>query len=62
MNVSKTQYLSIICFQIPDQARVAPSSSDPKSKFFELIQVRLYLEACSKSFPTNRTFPIGMNR
>ncbi|XP_011929719.1 PREDICTED: cap-specific mRNA (nucleoside-2'-O-)-methyltransferase 1 isoform X2 [Cercocebus atys] len=23
---------------IPDQARVAPSSSDPKSKFFELIQ------------------------
>uniref|UniRef100_A0A8C9ERA4 Cap-specific mRNA (nucleoside-2'-O-)-methyltransferase 1 n=1 Tax=Pavo cristatus TaxID=9049 RepID=A0A8C9ERA4_PAVCR len=25
-------------FQIPDQARVAPSSSDPKSKFFELIQ------------------------
>uniref|UniRef100_A0A8C9PC56 Cap-specific mRNA (nucleoside-2'-O-)-methyltransferase 1 n=1 Tax=Spermophilus dauricus TaxID=99837 RepID=A0A8C9PC56_SPEDA len=24
--------------QIPDQARVAPSSSDPKSKFFELIQ------------------------
>uniref|UniRef100_A0A8C6AGK1 Cap-specific mRNA (nucleoside-2'-O-)-methyltransferase 1 n=1 Tax=Marmota marmota marmota TaxID=9994 RepID=A0A8C6AGK1_MARMA len=26
---------------IPDQARVAPSSSDPKSKFFELIQVNL---------------------
>uniref|UniRef100_A0A3Q1LYF0 Cap-specific mRNA (nucleoside-2'-O-)-methyltransferase 1 n=1 Tax=Bos taurus TaxID=9913 RepID=A0A3Q1LYF0_BOVIN len=26
---------------IPDQARVAPSSTDPKSKFFELIQVSL---------------------
>ncbi|XP_037002106.2 cap-specific mRNA (nucleoside-2'-O-)-methyltransferase 1 isoform X3 [Artibeus jamaicensis] len=25
-------------WEIPDQARVAPSSSDPKSKFFELIQ------------------------
>ncbi|XP_069879954.1 cap-specific mRNA (nucleoside-2'-O-)-methyltransferase 1 isoform X3 [Dipodomys merriami] len=25
-------------WDIPDQARVAPSSSDPKSKFFELIQ------------------------
>ncbi|KAK2113876.1 Cap-specific mRNA (nucleoside-2'-O-)-methyltransferase 1 [Saguinus oedipus] len=25
-------------WEIPDQARVAPSSSDPKSKFFELIR------------------------
>lgn len=46
-----------ICFQIPDQARVAPSSSDPKSKFFELIQVRLYPGACFESFHTNRIFP-----
>ncbi|XP_067609214.1 cap-specific mRNA (nucleoside-2'-O-)-methyltransferase 1 isoform X1 [Pseudorca crassidens] len=30
---------------IPDQARVAPSSTDPKSKFFELIQAPV-LSAC----------------
>ncbi|ELW66103.1 Cap-specific mRNA (nucleoside-2'-O-)-methyltransferase 1 [Tupaia chinensis] len=28
----------VVPLEIPDQARVAPSSSDPKSKFFELIQ------------------------
>lgn len=26
-------------FQVPDQARVAPASSDPKSKFYELVKV-----------------------
>uniref|UniRef100_A0A452FYI8 Cap-specific mRNA (nucleoside-2'-O-)-methyltransferase 1 n=1 Tax=Capra hircus TaxID=9925 RepID=A0A452FYI8_CAPHI len=31
-------FLFAFLFQIPDQARVAPSSTDPKSKFFELIQ------------------------
>lgn len=30
-----------VYFQIPDRARVAPSSSDPKFKFFELIKVNL---------------------
>lgn len=44
-------------FQIPDQARVAPSSSDPKSKFFELIQVRPYLEVSSEFHHANRPFP-----
>lgn len=26
-------------FQVPDEARVAPASSDPKSKFYELVKV-----------------------
>lgn len=25
--------------QVPDKARVAPTSSDPKSKFYELVKV-----------------------
>lgn len=33
------RHSDVAAFQIPDHARVAPSSSDPKSKFFELIQV-----------------------
>uniref|UniRef100_A0A8C5L309 Cap-specific mRNA (nucleoside-2'-O-)-methyltransferase 1 n=1 Tax=Jaculus jaculus TaxID=51337 RepID=A0A8C5L309_JACJA len=36
--VQDTEYLPMLPNPIPDQARVAPSSSDPKSKFFELIQ------------------------
>ncbi len=30
-----------ISVQIPDKARVTPSSSDPKAKFYELVKVRV---------------------
>lgn len=38
--------MPVCLFQIPDKARVTPSSSDPKAKFFELVKVRLYVCVC----------------
>lgn len=35
-----------VYLQIPDQVRVAPSSSDPKSKFYELINVSVHSFFC----------------